>query len=173
MLAELGALEKRLRRILVARAAALIPCLGLQRVDHILAAHEIDEAPIEVFREIHVLMLRVEANHALSGFQNVAEDELEKIAFALSAVSEDQDVGIGFVIVTLIEIHDDVGAKLVPSKIKAVGIGFTAVVKGIEICHRAGRQDSFKLRSKHIPAAGPHSLKALLLAKHQPIHIEL
>ncbi|MPM89444.1 hypothetical protein SDC9_136553 [bioreactor metagenome] len=64
MLTELGALPKGLRRIPVTRPAALIPGLWLQRINHIMAAHEINKAAAKVFGEFDVFVLWIEANHA-------------------------------------------------------------------------------------------------------------
>ena len=47
----------------------------------------------------------------------------------MSGVSEDEDVGVGLVIVTLIKICDDVAAELISAKIKSAGIGFARILR--------------------------------------------
>ena len=72
-----------------------------------MSAHQVDETA-EVLREVNVFMFRIKAQDGLARFEDVAEDELEKIALALAGVAEDQNVRIRLVIVTLIKVHDDI-----------------------------------------------------------------
>lgn len=51
------------------------------------------------------------------------------IAFALSAVAEDEDIAVGFIIRASVNINKDVRAELVPPDIKALRIGFTRILR--------------------------------------------
>jgi len=65
------------------------------------------------------------------GFAKVTEYQLQKLGLSLDGVAEDQDIGIGFVIGSMVEIHQHVAPEFVPANIETVRIGFAAVVKGI------------------------------------------
>ncbi len=91
----------------------------------------------------------------------------------MAGVTEYQDIGVGFVIVALVKIRNDIGAELIPAEVKAVRVGLTAVVERIEVCHGACGQHPFKLAGEHIPASGAYGEKTLPLAQHEPVHIEL
>ncbi|MPM17547.1 hypothetical protein SDC9_63943 [bioreactor metagenome] len=173
VLTELGALPEGLRSVPVAGAAALVPGLGFQRIDHILSAHEIDEAAAEVFGEFDILMLGIKANHVFSRFEDIAEDELQKIALALAAVAEDENIGVGLVIIALVKIRDDVAPKFIPPEVKAVSVRFPAVVEGIQVGNGAGRQYAFELVAEDVVSCRADRQKALLLTKQKPVHIEL
>lgn len=45
--------------------------------------------------------------------------------------------------------------------------------EGIEVRHRAFRENTLELVTERIKTAGHHALEALLLAEHQPVHVEL
>ena len=45
------------------------------------------------------------------------------MGLALAGVAQDQDIGVGFVIGAPVKVREDVGAKLVPSQVEAVGVG--------------------------------------------------
>ena len=91
----------------------------------------------------------------------------------MSGVAEDQNIRIGLVIVALVKIRDDIRAELVPAEVKPARIGFAAVVEGVEICYRACREHPFKLAGEHVVSGGTYGEKALPLAQHEPVHIEL
>lgn len=173
MLTELGALPEGLRSVPVAGATALVPGLGLQRIDHILSAHEIDEATAEVFGEFDILMLGIEANHVFPRFEDIAEDELQEIALALTAIAEDEDICVGLVIIALFKIRNDVAPKFILSEVKAVSVRFPAVVEGIQVGDGAGRQYAFELAAEDVVSCWAYRQKALLLTEQKPIHIEL
>jgi len=173
VLTELTADAKGLRRILVLRATVFIPCFRFQHIDDELSGHEVNEASTEVIGQILVLHFRIEGAHIHAGFPKITQDELEKIALALTAVAENEDVGVGLVIGSLVEVHQHIAAKLIPPHIKAIAICFARIVKGIEVCHRTCWENTLELVTEHIEAAGHHALEALLLAEHQSVHVEL
>ncbi|MPM31385.1 hypothetical protein SDC9_77940 [bioreactor metagenome] len=108
-----------------------------------------------------------------AGLPQIAEYELQQVAFALAAIAQDQDIGIGFVLVALIKIRDDIAAEFVPAQEKAAGVGFAAVVKGVQVGDGAGGQHPFKLIPEHVPPAWHDRQEALLLAEHELVDVEL
>ncbi|MPM43416.1 hypothetical protein SDC9_90089 [bioreactor metagenome] len=76
VLTELGGLAECLGCVGVLRAAALVPCFRLQRVDPVPARHEINETAAEVFRQLHIFVLWIKAQNRLARFEDIAENEL-------------------------------------------------------------------------------------------------
>ena len=66
---------ERRGRVGIGAVRAVVPRLGFQRVDGILAGQEIDIAAAEGGAELLILRLRVEADKLLAGFPKVGEDE--------------------------------------------------------------------------------------------------
>ena len=60
----------------------------------------------------------------------IADQQLNEVALALTAVAQDQDVGGGLVALAPVEVHHDVAAKLVLADIEAVGIGLAGIIEG-------------------------------------------
>lgn len=112
--------------------------------------HEVDEAAAEVVGQILVLHFGIEANHIHAGLPQIAEDEIEQTALALTDVAEDQNVGL--VVSSLIEIHQRIVAE--PPCIKAVSIRLSGIVEGIEVRHTGDRENTLELVTKHIEGAG-------------------
>ena len=52
-------------------------------------------------------------------------------------------------------------------------IGLARIIEGIQVGHRAGRKDPFKLGAEGVAAGWHNRNKALLLTEHKPVHIEL
>ena len=173
VLAQACGFAERLGGVGVLRIAALVPALGLQRIDAVHAAHQIHEAATDPLAHILLFMLHIQRYNGLSCLQKIEQEQFEQIALALAGVTQDQDAGGSFVVVPLIEIHQNVGAVLVLANIKAVGICLSAVVERVQVSHRACREDSFKLLTEVVPAGRHDRNKALPLAEKQPIHIEL
>ena len=118
-------------------------------------------------------MLGIQRDNGFAGLQQVQDEQLHEVGFSLTGVAEDKDIGGGLILVTLVEVHEDVAAILVPSDIEALCVRFTAVIEGVEICYRACRQDTLELRSKGIVSHRAGAAEALLLAEQEPVHIEL
>ena len=118
-------------------------------------------------------MLGIQRDNGFARFQQVEDQELHQIGFALAGVAENEDIGRGLVLIALIEVHEDVAAVLVPPNIEALCVRFTAVVEGIEIGHRACREDTLELLAEGVVSHGAGTAGALLLAKQEPVHIEL
>ena len=117
--------------ILVGDLVLIGPAFGLQGIDDILATHKVDIASTEVVAEIFILLFRVQGDERLSGLTERHEQELQKVGFTLSRVAEDEDITVGFVIASAVEVHEDIGSVSVLADIEAVGIGLTGVVKRI------------------------------------------
>ena len=118
-------------------------------------------------------MLGIQCDNGLSGLQQIEDQELHQIGFALAGVAENEDVGGGLVLIALVEVHEDVAAVLVPSNIEALCVRFTAVVEGIKIRHRACREDTLELLAEGVVSYGTGTAEALLLTEQEPVHIEL
>ena len=120
-----------------------------------------------------VLLFRVQDNERFSGLSQIGEDAFEQMGFSLAGVAQDQDVGVGLVIGSPVEVRENVGAKLIPPQVEAVGIGFAAVIKGIEIGHRAGGQHPLVLAAKVVVPEGQHREEPIQLTESQPVHADL
>ena len=114
-------------------------------------------------------MLGVQRDHAFARLPHIAEQELQKITFALSGVAEDEGAGVGLVRSTAVEVHDDVGAEAVTANEEALGIGFAGIVHGVQIGNAPGRQNTFRKIGKLAAACGVGGEKALPLAQEQRI----
>ena len=67
----------------------------------------------------------------------VAENELEKIALALTGVTENQDIGRRLIFGSSVKIDQNIRAELIAPNVQALGIGFAGEVERIEIGNRA------------------------------------
>src|SRR5699024_11571997 len=65
-----------------------------------------------------------------------------------SDLAQNQHVGVGLVIGAAVKVRENVGSELVPAQVEPMGVGLAAVIKGIEIGHRAGREHSLVLAAK-------------------------
>ena len=173
MLRQQGAFSEGFRCGLIFGVTAVIPTLRLQHIDDVLTGHEVGKAAAHGLAHFLLLMLGIQRDNGFARLQQIEDEELHQIAFALAGVTENEDVGGGLILVTLVEVHEDIAAVLVPSDIEALCVRFTAVVEGIEICHGVGREHTFKLCSEGIVAHGTDTAEALLLAEQEPVHIEL
>ena len=108
-----------------------------------------------------------------TGFPQIGQQELQEVAFSLTAVAEDQDVCVGLVVGTAVKIHQHIAAELVAPDIESLRIGLTGIIERIQICHAAGGKHPFKLIAEQVPSGGHDALKPLLLAEHQPVYIQL
>ena len=114
-------------------------------------------------------MLGVQRDHAFARLPHIAEQELQKITFALSGVAKDEGAGVGLVRSTAVEVHDDIGTEAVPPNEEALGIGFAGIVHGVQIGNAPGRQYTLRKIGKLAAARGVGGEKALPLAQEQRI----
>ena len=173
MLAQPGGFTECLRRVPVLRAAAIIPALGFQRVDAVHAAHQIHETAAHGFAHIPLFMLHIQRDHGLARLEEVEQEQFEQIALALTGVAEDQNIGGGLIVIPLVEVHEDIGPVLVLADVESVWVGLATVVEGVQISHAGCGQDPFKLGAEGVSACRHDRNKPLLLAEHEPVHIEL
>ena len=173
VLGEASCLAECFGGILIHIIGVVRPLLGFERIDDILATHEVNVATSEVVCQILILLFRVKAEDGFAGHSRVGKNELEKIRLTLSGVTEDKDVGISFVIASSIEVHDDVRSELISTDIESVGIRLTRIVKRITVRHGRCRKDSFKLCAEHVVTARHTSYESFLLSEGESVHREL
>ena len=166
-------LAERFGSVGVLRIAALVPTLRFQRIDAVYTPHQIHEAAADPLAHILLFMLHIQRYDRFARLQKIEQKQLEQIAFALAGVAQNQNAGGGFVVIPLIEVHQDIGAILILADIKAMGICLAAVVEWIQVSHRAGRQNPLKLLPEAVPTGRHDRNKPLPLTEEQTIHIEL
>ena len=149
-----------------------IPDPGLQRIDMDRSAHDVHIAATQGLAELHELILRVQADHALAVFQEIRQQQFEKEGLALAGVAQNQGAAGGLVLRAALQIHDDLTAELVPPDGETVGVRLAGVVERIEVGGGSGGQDPFILRAEHIAAPGLGGVKPLLLAQVEPVRLQ-
>ena len=149
-----------------------IPDPGLQRIDMDRSAHDVHIAASQGLAELHELILRVQADHALAVFQEIRQQQFEKEGLALAGVAQDQGAAGGLVLPAALQIHDDLTAELVPPDGEPLGVRLAGVVERIEVGGRSGGQDPLILRAEHVAAPGLGGVEALLLAQVEPIYLQ-
>ena len=172
MLGQQGAFAKGLRRISGIGVAAIVPALGFQHIDDVLSGHKICKAAAHRFAHFLLFVFGIQRDDGLAGLQQVQDEQLHEVGFALTGVAQDQDVGRGFVLIPLVEVHQNVAAVFVFADVEALGVQLAGVVEGIEIRHAGGRQHSFKLDAEGIVTAGIDTAESLLLAKQELVNIQ-
>ena len=100
----------------------------------------------------------------------VYDDELHEIRLTLSRVSKDENIGIGLVVRSLIEVYNNIASVFILYNVQSTSIRFSRVAKGIEVCHRRGRQDTLKLLTTVIATGRHNGLKSFLLPKDELVH---
>ena len=173
VLCQQGAFAEGLRRVGGVGIAAIIPALGFQDIDHILSGHKVSEAAADCFAHFLLLMLCVQRDHGLAGFQKVQNQKLHEVALALTGVAKDEDISRGLVLISLIEVYQNVAAVFVFADIEALAVQLAGVVEGIQVRHGACRQYTLELCAEGIVATGTDTSEALLLTKQKSVHIQL
>ena len=173
VLRQQGAFSEGFRGGRIVRVAAVIPAFRFQHIDDVFTGHKVGKAAADSFAHFLLLMLGIQRDNGFAGLQQIEDEELHQIGFALTGIAEDKDIGGGLVLVTLVEVHEDVAAILVFSNVEALCVRFAAVIEGIEICHRVGGEHTLKLRSEGIVSHRACAAEALLLAEQESVHIEL
>ena len=135
MLTQPGGFAERLRRIFVYRAAAVVPALGFQWIDAVHAAHQIHEAAAYGFAQFLLFVLHIQRDCGFARLEEVEQEQFEKIGFALAGVAQNQNVGRGLVLVPFVKVHQNICSVLVLANVEPVGIGFTTVIKWIQVGH--------------------------------------
>ena len=117
-------------------------------------------------------MLHIQRNDRFSCFQKVEQKQFHEVAFSLTGVTENENIGRGLVLVALVEVYYDVAAVLVLPDVKAFSVRFTGIVEWEQICDRACWQDALILCAKHIESDRADRTEACLLPELQPVHVQ-
>lgn len=117
--------------------------------------------------------LGIEANCPLAAFEDIDEQQLEQVAFALAGIAKDEKIGVALVLGAAVQVGDDGTAVFVIADIEAARVGLSGVGKGEQVGHAGGGEHPLELLSEHIPAGGHHREEPLLLAEEQPVHTDL
>ena len=149
------------------------PYFRLQWVDDVLSGHIVHITAAQIPGQILIFRFHIQADHRLSGFPEIGQQQLHQVGFSLSGVAQNQGAAVGLVIAAAVKIHKNVGAVLVPAYIEALGIGLTGKAQGIHIGDGTGRQHPLILVAKLVPAKGQYGQKALLLPQGQLVHCDL
>ena len=156
-------LLERFRRGGVDVLNAVRPCLRLEGIDRILAAHEVDIATAQGIAEFLILGLGVQADDCLARLSDIGQNQLEQIALTLAAVAEDQDVACGLILGAAVKVHEDIRAVLVPPDIQSLWVGLAREVERVEVCHAGCGKDSFILRTELIVSGRDHGQESFFL----------
>ena len=128
-----------------------------------LARKKINIAAAEGRAELLIFRFRVQTYDCLTGLPDVCEQQLQKVALALTGVAENEDVGGRLVLGTAVEVYQHIAPELVPSDIQSLRIRFAGEVERVQI-GRAGRgQHPLILRAELICAHRQSREKALFL----------
>ena len=114
-------------------------------------------------------MLGVKTDNRFSRHPSVGQNQFEQIGFALTGVAENENIGIGFVIGTLIKVRYDVGTEFILAEIKAIFVCFAGVVERKQVCDCRCRKDTLILRAEDIIATRHTGDEAFLLPHGQMI----
>ncbi len=120
-----------------------------------------------------ILAFHVQADDVHAAFPRVAKQQLHKVALALAAVAEYQDIGIGLVRRFPPKINKQVRAVFVVTDIKALRVCLAAVIERVKVACTGRGEDAFELLTKTVPAARLHTLEALLLPQEQLVRRNL
>ena len=150
-----------------------IPPLGLQEVDAVLPAHEVCVTAAQLVAEPGQLLLRVQADHRLAALQQVADEQLEQVAFALARVAQDEHAGVGLVRCAAVQIQQDIRTIVVIADVEPMGIAAAGVVDGVQVGGGAGGQHPLKLGAQGVAAHRVGGEEAFPLTEEQRICTEL
>ena len=173
MLRQPGGLPERFGRVHIIWVCIGVPAAGFQQIDLIRSLDDVRKAPTERLAQLPLLMLHIQRNDRFACFQEVEQKQLHKIALALTGVTENQNIGAGFVLVALVEIDNNVAAVFVLADVKALTVCFAGIVEWEQICDRAGWQDALILCAKSVETDRADGAEACLLAKLQLVHVQL
>ena len=120
--------------------------------------------------EVFILLLGIQGDERFSRLTQRHEQELQKVGLTLSRVTQDEDIAVGLVIASAVEVHKDIGSVSVLADIEAVGIGLTGVVKRIQVRHGGRGKHSFKERCECVISARHTGFEAFLLTESQTVY---
>ncbi len=173
MLRQQSAFAEGFRRCRIVRVTAVIPALGFQGVDDVLSRHKVGKAAAYGLAHFLLLMFSIQCDNGFPGLQQIEDQKLHQIGFALAGVAENENVGRGLILVALVEVHKNVAAVFVPSDIETLCVRFAGIIEGVQIRHTGCREDTLELLTKGVVSHRAGAAEALLLTKQEPVHIEL
>ena len=162
-----------LRRIVGIGVSAVVPALGFQDIDEVVSGHEVGKTTTHRLAHLLLLMFGIQGDDRFARLQQIEDEQLHEIGLALAGVAQDQDVGGGFVFVSLIEVHQNVAAVFVFADVEALGVQLAGVVERVQVGHGTGWQHPFKLDSEDVVTTGSHTAEALLLTEQELVHVQL
>ena len=83
---------------------------------------------------------------------------------------KDKDIAVGLVIVSAVEVDENIRAVSVLADVESVWIGLSGVVERIEIRNRRGRQNTLELLLKSVMSAGTNCKESFLLMERQSVN---
>ena len=89
VLGQQGAFAKGLRRISGIGVAAIIPALGFQHIDDVLSGHKVCKAAAHRFAHFLLFVFGIQRDDGLAGLQQVQDEQLHEVGFALTGVAQD------------------------------------------------------------------------------------
>ena len=156
MLGEEGTLPEGCRRIRIGFLLSGVPHPGLQNIDPVLAAGQIQVGTTQLFDNLLILTFRVQPNYPLTALQNIAQQQFKEITFSLAGVAQNQHIGVGLILVPPVQVRNDGAAVLVISQIKALGVGFTGVRKREKVGHTGRGEHPLEFFPEGVIPAGHH-----------------
>lgn len=94
------------------------------------------------------------------------------IGLALAGIAQNQDIGVGLILGPTVEVSENVGAKLVPAQVEAMGIGLAGVIERIQVCHRTGGQHPLVQASKPVVSEGRYRKESVQLPQGQLVYVD-
>ena len=89
MLGEQGTLPESGGGVRIGRFLSCAPGTGFQHIDPVVSAGEIQVGTAQPLHDLPIFAFGVQSHRPLAALQDVAEKELEEVAFALAAVAQD------------------------------------------------------------------------------------
>ncbi len=163
---------KGLRRVGGVGVSAVIPALGFQALMIYCPAIRSAKQPPTAS---HISCCSCSASRLMTdfaGLQQIQDQQLHEVGFTLTGVAQDQDVGGGFVLISLVKINQNVAAIFVFCQCKSLWGPACRIVEGIEICHAGGGQHRSNWTPKAFVAAGIDTAEALLLTEQELVNIQ-
>ena len=157
----------------VIRIAPVVPPSGLQQVDAVLAAEEVQEAAAQVSAQLLHLMLRVQGNDRFSRQSHVAQQELQQETLALAGVAQDDSAAVGLVRGPPVQVQNNVGSVLIPANVKSPGVGLAGVADGVQIGRAGGGEHPLSKGAEGILSRRIDGKKPLPLTQEQRVRGEL
>ena len=99
-------------------------------------------------------MLGIQRDNRLPGLQQIEDEQFHEIALTLAGVAENENVGRSLILITLVEVYNDITSIFVLADVETFGIRLAGIVEGIEICHGVGGEHVQTEHQKHCTPQG-------------------